>query len=217
MIFVPLYTLLNNFMDAVSLAIVFEILIGILLTVRLRKYLNFFNLMELKFYAILGAYLGVQLLNIFSNHNILIIFSMSLVILSSIIFLIHDIKIPINKITTGFTGISSGLTNAFTSISGAPIVIYFYHSEYSKKWIQGSLAGYFLILYAFTFIFRYTEFESYHNINFLLIGIGFSLTIIYHFFISIKIKDIEIANLKKYALYFISFISFLVIINTKIN
>lgn len=217
MLFVPLYTLLDNFIDAVSLSIVFEIFIGVLVTIRLRKNLNLLKLMELKLYAIFGAYVGILLLKLFDDHDALVVFSMTLVILSCIVFLIHDIKLPINRTTTSITGISSGILNTFTSISGAPVVLYFYHSNYSKKWIQGSLAGYFLILYLFTFIFRYTGSEHYNSINILFIQVGLLLILLYHFFISIKLKEFEIAHLKKYSLYFISMISFIIIVNTLIH
>jgi hypothetical protein len=149
---VPLSALLLDFDTAFKMAILLEIFSGTLMVIQFWKHVRLLDAFLLKVFSLVGLGLGV-VSKLYVPRKLVVILSMVTIIITCIYFLKNvNRKVTRNNFKLGMSGILSGFLNSWTSLSGPPVVIYYLKTEESNAAIKGLLSGYFLILYAFTFL-----------------------------------------------------------------
>jgi uncharacterized membrane protein YfcA len=216
MLFVPLGSLLLDFRTVVSLAVILEVGTGVLMAFQYRKQLRIMDSMLLKAYAIFGAYCGLVIKH-FVPTPLIILTSMLCVIVATLMFLGQGKEIRHNRINLGITGVLSGLLNSWSSMSGPPVVIYYYSSARSGGEIKAALTGYFLVLYLVTlgmFIYEgeYTGFKYFDAV-----AVGFLAMVGMYWILGKLMKVTPKERLRKFALLFMILVASTVIMETLLN
>ncbi len=150
MAFVPALSFFLPFGDTVELAISYELLLGLVFACQWRRHMAFREVAALSAWACAGAGLGVFV----APHvpaNWLAGVGMGSVLATVVVLLWGRFPVPHNRRALFAAGFASGVLNAWSSMSGPPVVLYFYGATRADESARAGLAGYFAVLYAFTF------------------------------------------------------------------
>lgn len=213
MVFVPACSLLVPFSDAVILAVLYEVLIGAVMAVEYYGQLRLLSSVLLKLYAILGAYCGLYLTHYLSEHTILYVSMFSLLTAAVLLATwLRHYAVPHNHFTFGLAGLASGFLNSWSSMSGPPIVIYFYSSHGPQSDIKAALTGYFLVLYVTTLLLflwdgHYVGFPYY-----LETLLGFAVILLFSFTAKHRLPAVNDRHLRVLVYTFIILVALTVLI-----
>ena len=173
LVFIPSSSLVLGFSYAIRIAIILEIVVGIITVVQFWKDIRWFDSLYLKIASLIGVWIGTNV-KPYIPANVIIIVSMLLVIATCVWFYG---RLHLSFKRTAFklfaSGLFSGLLNSWSSLSGPPIVIYYLSIEREENKIKGGLASYFLLLYLFTFysLSSAKEYDGFDKIGIVVCGI----------------------------------------------
>ena len=166
LVLVPLVTLAADFNLAFHLAVPLEVVVGLGLAYRHRRRLRLFDAVWMKACGIAGAAVGTPLRFLISI-DVLVIGAMSLILVTCAAWMLRPPRlVRPSRGLLAIAGGTSGALNSWTSLSGPPVVLYYLATAESQDDVQGSLAGYFIVLYLATLIFMVVggQYAHFHDV-----------------------------------------------------
>jgi uncharacterized membrane protein YfcA len=179
MVFVPLTTMSLGFEAAVLIAIPLELSLGVLMALRHRRQLRLGESVLMKMFAAVGAFVAAQA-RPHVNARAMIFVCMFAIIAASTRELLRRNR-QTQLVGSGpetwrlpLVGLTSGWLNAWSSLSGPPIVLFYLTKSTDAEEVRGALSGYFLLLYVWTFfvLVRAGEYRGFSHWPLVVLAIG---------------------------------------------
>lgn len=145
LIALPLLVLILPPVIVTPFLILSSIAINTVLIYKLRESINIKIVKPLIFPALVGTPLGIYLLQAVPSYIIKIFAGVIIFITSLALMKNHKFSMKKSKLTNFFIGLSSGILNGSTSMSGPPIILFFAANNEKKDSLKGNFALFAII------------------------------------------------------------------------
>ncbi|PKM95654.1 MAG: sulfite exporter TauE/SafE family protein [Firmicutes bacterium HGW-Firmicutes-1] len=139
--------------DIVPIVVIYSLLMNILMYIRKRTIVHFSELKTLIIFSSIGIPIGVYLLNLLDATIIKLVAGITIILTALALMVGWEWKGKNLQLTTAIAGLTSGVLNGSTSMSGPPIVLLLLNQKVDKEHFRAYLPAFGIITNVITIIF----------------------------------------------------------------
>lgn len=141
----PLFAFFLSPQATVTIIIVNSVMQGVIMVIRLKKYIRFTSIIWLLLFGTIGRPMGVLVLMILPVTTLKVMTGLVIVTSSIALASGKTIKIKRKRFAQSVAGLCSGLLGGSTSVSGPPVILFLQNWGLKKNDFRGTTTGFFLI------------------------------------------------------------------------
>jgi len=153
LIAVPILSVFLLPKDIIPIVVIYSLIMNIIMYIKKRYHIRFSDLKTLIIFSAIGIPLGVLLLNILDANIIKLVTAIVIILTAFALISGWEWKGKDTQFTTAVVGLTSGILNGSTSMSGPPIVLFLINQKFCKEHFRSYLPAFGIITNLITIIF----------------------------------------------------------------